>query len=501
MRSSISRYVPAVLLAGFLFLETNAFAQWPPAAPQQQPYPGAPSPSVGQPQAPGPILLPAPGAPQGPSAPPRQAPTPPGLSELPTRIESEQFIVNYDPAAWVKDSERISPDGRRFAVIIQAADKGKAHASIDGRDEKSYGWARDLTFSGDSRHVAYVATVDGKDLPVVDSREGAFRGEIWGGTRGGGGSLRLNYDGTRHAFVARKGNAPAFGIVIDGVMDRLNVDPNDGAPVFSPDGKRLAYIAQEGSQRFVVLDGKPGAKYEAIYKGTLTFSPDGKRLAYCAGKGGMRTVVLDGAEGTPHKDAMVSTLRFSPDGTKLAYAAQLESGKWAIVVNGKAGAAFDYIGSFTGINWSPDSRRLAYAGLVDTQWGAVVDDAGFPYDAIASMVFSPDSRRAAFQAQTDGKWVLVVNAPDGTYSSRLKSDSVLNETLAFSPDGKYLLYGAMTNGRPHMVVNGQPAHSFYEAIWNINGGRILCDAPTSFSYFALKDGKIYLVRESVTLAP
>ena len=54
---------------------------------------------------------------------------------------------------------------------------------------------------------------------------------------------------------------------------------------------------------------------------------------------------------------------------------------------------------------------------------------------------------------------------------RLKSDSVLNETLAFTPDGKYLLYGAMTDGRPHMVVNGRSAQSFCEAIWNIDGGR------------------------------
>jgi len=52
-----------------------------------------------------------------------------------------------------------------------------------------------------------------------------------------------------------------------------------------------------------------------------------------------------------------------------------------------------------------------------------------------------------------------------------------------------------------MVVNGQPAQSFYEAIWNINGGRIIVDTPRSFSYIALKDRKMYLVRETVTLAP
>lgn len=499
MRSFISRCVPAVLLAGPLLLGASALAQWPPAPPAQ-PYPGMPSYPAGQPQRPGPILLPTPGTPQGPSAPPREAATQPALSESPTRIESEKFIVEHNPTAWAKDSVRISPDGKRFAVVIQSEDKATAHASIDGQEQKTYGWVRDLAFSGDSRHVAYVATIDGKDLPVVDGREGAFRGEIWGGTRGGGGTLRLNHDGTGVAFVARKGNAPAFGVVIDGAIDRPNVDPNDGAPVFSPDGKRLAYVAQDGGQRFVVLDGKPGTKYEAVYKGTLTFSPDSKRLAYLAGKGSTRMLVMDGVEGKPYRGAMASTLRFSPDGTKFAYAAQLESGKWAVVVNGKAGAAFDHIGPFTGLHWSPDSKRLAYAALLDKQWAAIVDDGGFPYDAIASMVFSPDSRRAAFYAQTAGKWISVVNEPDGTYSSRLQSESVLNETLAFTPDGKYLLYGAMTNGRPHMVVNGRPAQSFYEAIWNIDGGRIVFDTPTSFSYIALKEGKIYLVREAVALA-
>jgi len=499
MRSSIRRCVPVVLLAGSLLLGTSALAQRPPAPPQQ-PYPGMPSYPVGQP-GPGPILLPTPGAPQGPSAPPREAATQPALSESPTRIESEKFIVTHNPTAWAKDSVRISPDGKRFAVVIHSEDKATAHASIDGQDQKNYGWVRDLAFSGDSRHVAYVATIDGKDLPVVDGREGAFRGEIWGGTRGGGGTLRLNHDGTHLAFVARKGNAPAFGVVIDGTADRPNVDPNDGAPVFSRDGKRLAYIAQDGGQRFVVLDGKPGTKYDTVYKGTLTFSLDGKRLAYVVGKEGQRTVVLDGVEGTPHADILVATLRFSPDGNKLAYAAQIESGKWAVIVNGQAGAGFDYIGGFTGVTWSPDSKRVAYGALLNKQWAAIVDDTGFPYDAIASMVFSPDSRRAAFHAQTDGKWISVVNGPDGTYASRLKSESVLNETLTFTPDGKYLVYGAMINGRPHMVVNGRPAQSFYEAIWNIDGGRIVFETSTSFSYIALKEGKIYLVRETVTLAP
>jgi Tol biopolymer transport system component len=72
----------------------------------------------------------------------------------------------------------------------------------------------------------------------------------------------------------------------------------------SPDGKRLAYIALEGSQRFVVLDGKPGAKYEAVYKGTLTFSPDGKYLLYGAMTSGRPHMVVNGQPAPSFYDAI-----------------------------------------------------------------------------------------------------------------------------------------------------------------------------------------------------
>lgn len=462
-----------------------ALAQWPPTPPRQP--------------SPGPTLRPMPGPPQGPSAPPREATVQSAPSGSPTRIESEALIVEYTPDLWVKDSVRISPDGKRFAVVIQSEDKRQAYVSIDGQKHRSYGWARDLTFSGDSRHVAYVATVEGKDLPVVDGREGAFRGEIWGGTRAGGGTLRLNRDGTRVAFVARKGNAPAFGVVIDGAMDRPVVDPNDGAPAFSPDGKRLAYIAQEGAQRFVVLDGKPGPKYDTIYKGTLTFSPESGRLAYLAGKGGQWVVVVDGAEGKPRTNVVVTTLRFSPDGARLAYAAETAPGKWAVVVNEEAGPDFDYIGPFTGVVWRPDSRQCLYAGQVDKRWAIVIDDTAYTFEDVGAVAFSADSARLAFYARADGQWRLAVTDPQGSRGIALGAETVLNDTLAFSPDGKHLVLGAMTGGRPHMVVDGKPAQSFYEAIWNVDGGRVVFDTPTSFSYIALRGGKVYLVREAVIL--
>ena len=54
-----------------------------------------------------------------------------------------------------------------------------------------------------------------------------------------------------------------------------------GSLIFSPDSKRLAYVAAAGKKQFVVVDGKQGKQYDEI--GRIIFdSPDS--LHYIARK-------------------------------------------------------------------------------------------------------------------------------------------------------------------------------------------------------------------------
>jgi len=104
-----------------------------------------------------------------------------------------------------------------------------------------------------------------------------------------------------------------------------------GAPLFSPDGKRLAYFAQRGQKWVAVLDGKEGVEYDGIGKGA-SFSPDSQRLAYAAWKGAKRLVVVDGQEG-PETDGGTVPV-FSADSRHLAYFAQTGD-TWRVFLDGK----------------------------------------------------------------------------------------------------------------------------------------------------------------------
>lgn len=54
-----------------------------------------------------------------------------------------------------------------------------------------------------------------------------------------------------------------------------------GTPVFSPDSKRVAYLAVKDKKCLVVIDGQAGPEYGMIVKGGPTFQADGT-LEYLA---------------------------------------------------------------------------------------------------------------------------------------------------------------------------------------------------------------------------
>ena len=127
---------------------------------------------------------------------------------------------------------------------------------MDGTPGEPYEWVFDatITYSPDSRHLAYAVKKNGRASVVLDGKAGR----------------------------------PFDGI---------------GAVVFSPGGARVAYAAQRKLRWCVVADGIPGADYDWI-AAAPGFSPNERRLVYVAERftgiaGREQFVVLDGMEGKP----------------------------------------------------------------------------------------------------------------------------------------------------------------------------------------------------------
>jgi dipeptidyl aminopeptidase/acylaminoacyl peptidase len=75
------------------------------------------------------------------------------------------------------------------------------------------------------------------------------------------------------------------------ISEKLIIKNHTGDATISPDGKRTAYVSSKyipkvGDRQFVVVDGKEGEKYDEIMhirEGVnILFSPDSKRVAYVA---------------------------------------------------------------------------------------------------------------------------------------------------------------------------------------------------------------------------
>ena len=203
-----------------------------------------------------------------------------------------------------------------------------AVCTLEGDDQV----CSEILFSPDSQHVAFVALDNGAVFTVVDDLPAETYFSIVG--------LTYRPDGAKLAFVA------------GGFGDRVVVGSEEqpeyenilaSSIVFSPDGQRLAYVAEEADQQFVIVDGIEGERYDQVETTSIVFSPDSRRLAYLAVKERGPFAVIDGAAGETYDRIMPGSLQFSLDSGRVAYAA-VEGNEEFVVVDGERGKRYDLIG-------------------------------------------------------------------------------------------------------------------------------------------------------------
>jgi len=244
-----------------------------------------------------------------------------------------------------------------------------------------------------------------------------------------------------------------------------------GTRVFSPDGRRFAYAIKRGQKHVMVVDGKEAGEYDKIllmkdlgpqpspgfygyighdyeYNCWILWSPDSRRLAFVAYKADRWRVVVDGVEGAGYDS--IGDLRFSGDGAHLAYVAA-QSSRQRVIFDAVEGQQHDRILAWRfaddagGVEYvARDGNRVVMVAKETTRRSWTLSDGW------GMIVVSDNLLHMAHVVMRGGRQFVSVDGKDGK-----EYDKIEEGTLAFNRDGTRLAYSGISGEKAFLVVDGR----------------------------------------------
>lgn len=340
----------------------------------------------------------------------------------------------------------LSPDGGRVAYGAQKPNTWCL--VVDGREVTDVAELGTPVFSPDGAHLAFTARIGDQWHLFVDAVSRVKSPEQIS-------RYAFNADGTRIAYV-EGGNDPGKQRLtvsdlafkkqthreLCGELMTVNDAHTRLAAVCTGSGKRRV-----AEMSFAQPDAvKEGPLYDAI--SNVSLSKDGTSVAYLAQKGAERLIILNGKEERFRGGAMVGPFVFRPDGKGVTFLT--ERGDRLVLYQAFHQADIEEKGypEVGDIAYSADSRHYAYCAKVaskgqrDKSILVVLDGKEGPrFDMVVSPVFSPDGRFLVYRVRDNGKrFVVVADGSTGKVIQRHPSHEQVFQPV-FTPDGKSVAYG------------------------------------------------------------
>jgi Tol biopolymer transport system component len=231
----------------------------------------------------------------------------------------------------------------------------------------------------------------------------------------------------------------------------------DYSPVFSPDGRRIAFesdrqsgggvsdvwVMNADATNPVNLTGAVDADTN-VRGGSPTFSPDGTRIAFVSGRDGNGEIYVMNADGTnavrlTDNPASDFAPVFSPDGTRIAFTTDRDARYENYEI---------YVMNADGTNPVRLTNNPA-------------EDSG--------PEFSPDGTRIAFTTNRDGNFETYVMNADGTNPVNLTNNPAYDSAPAISPDGRRIAFSTNRDGNSGFSAELVFGSNFRIYVMNIDG--------------------------------
>ncbi len=269
-----------------------------------------------------------------------------------------------------------------------------------------------------------------------------------GGTGGGVIAFVSGRDGDQEIYIM-PAPGPQAQVNADGSdQRRLTNDPSaNGWPNWSPDGKQMAFQSnRSGALNIYVMDVLSGSRADDSKVSQLTnsqpgrggswepaWSPDGKWIAYSAQQTSGSDIFLVNLDGTGRQrltdnKAIDGAPAWSPDGRQIAFFSDRD-GNWEIYVMPAPGPQAQVNAD------SSNVRRLTNHPGQDH-----------------SPTWSPDGTRIAFVSDRDGNEEIYLMDPDSANLRRLTHNKAEDWFPAWSPDGKWIAFSSNRDGNHEIYV-------------------------------------------------
>jgi len=302
------------------------------------------------------------------------------------------------------------------------------------------------------------------------------------------------------------------GDPLSGRFQAFPAGAHDTTPVWSPDGKRIAFSQIGGRDPIQVVDAD-GRNLHAVIDGMgagepPAWSPDGARIAFAGYRypgGAEPGLWVVGADGTgPTRlvasDAHPNRLAWSPDGSMIAFAQFDGEHSYVHVVDVASGAVtlvssplVDHLEEMAPLAWQPGKVALLYARAAENLGHDLVIAERIDGTWVERPLISDLLAGAAEPMWLDGQRFVFLRSSLGPGTSSLerrpvvgRADGTIERVLGdapiepvalgcVAPDGSGAAFPVGTNGTPDAIdllmlpTDGRPATRYPAGAW-VSGG-------------------------------